>query len=197
MDIPFTVSALSFCLDSFAALPYIHSMSRYRIPQKAGSKYITPEGKKRLSDEFQYLWHTKRPEVTAALAAAAAEGDRSENAEYIYRKKQLREIDARIHHLKNRLEHIVVVDALPGDMSQVFFGAWVRLEDEVGSISEYRIVGPDEFDSAKGLISMDSPMAKALMKKTEGDEVIVKRPKGDTSFTIIRVQYAPFNESNK
>ncbi|HET7319440.1 MAG TPA: transcription elongation factor GreB [Nitrospirota bacterium] len=117
-------------------------MSRYRHPQKAGSKYITPEGKKRLSEEFEDLWRTKRPEVTAALAAAAAEGDRSENAEYIYRKKQLREIDARIHHLKERLEHIVVVDSRPDNRSQVFFGAWVRLEDEEGNRSEYRIVGP-------------------------------------------------------
>jgi len=167
-------------------------MSRYRPPQKPGSKYITPEGKKRLSDEFEFLWHTKRPEVTAALAAAAAEGDRSENAEYIYRKKQLREIDARIHHLKNRLEHIVVVDSPPGNESQVFFGAWVRLADEEGTASMFRIVGPDEFDAAKNLISMDSPMAKALMKKTEGDEVVVKRPKGDAVFTIVCVQYRPF-----
>ncbi len=146
-----------------------------------------------MSDEFEYLWHTKRPEVTAALAAAAAEGDRSENAEYIYRKKQLREIDARIHHLKNRLEHIVVVEAPPRDESRVFFGAWVRLEDEKGAIVEYRIVGPDEFDHAKGLISMDSPVARALMKKTEGDEVVVKRPKGDAVFTIVRVQYKSFD----
>ncbi len=167
-------------------------MSRYRTPQKPGSKYITPEGKKRLSDEFEYLWRSKRPEVTAALAAAAAEGDRSENAEYIYRKKQLREIDARIHHLKERLEHIVVVDGPPDNESQVFFGAWVRLEDEEGIASEYRIVGPDEFDAAKSLISMDSPMARALMKKSEGDEVVVKRPKGDAVFTIVRVQYEPF-----
>ncbi|MFA5073640.1 MAG: transcription elongation factor GreB [Nitrospirota bacterium] len=169
-------------------------MSRYRTPQKPGSKYITPEGKKRLSDEFQFLWHTKRPEVTKALAAAAAEGDRSENAEYIYRKKQLREIDARIHHLKNRLEHIVVVNSIPDDESRIFFGAWVRLEDEDGARADYRIVGPDEFDPAKGLISMDSPMAHALMKKIEGDEIIVKRPKGDACFTIVRVQYEAFGE---
>jgi len=147
-----------------------------------------------MSDEFEYLWHTKRPEVTAALAAAAAEGDRSENAEYIYRKKQLREIDARIHHLKNRLENIVVVGTPPSDESQVFFGAWVRLEDEEGAITEYRIVGPDEFDHTRGLISMDSPVARALMKKTEGDEVVVKRPKGDAVFTIVRVQYKPFDQ---
>jgi transcription elongation factor GreB len=167
-------------------------MSRYRTPQIPGSKYITPEGKKRLSDEFEFLWREKRPEVTAALAAAAAEGDRSENAEYIYRKKQLREIDARIHHLKDRLEHIVVVDSAPTDPLRVFFGAWVRLEDDEGNVAEYRIVGPDEFDPAKNLISMDAPMAKALMKKTEGDEVMVKRPKGDTVFMIVRVQYKPF-----
>ena len=135
-------------------------MSRYRPPQKPGSKYITPEGKKRLCDEFEFLWREKRPEVTAALAAAAAEGDRSENAEYIYRKKQLREIDSRIHHLKDRLEHIVVVDSAPTISTRVFFGAWVRLEDEEGNITEYRIVGPDEFDPAKDLISMDSPMAR-------------------------------------
>jgi transcription elongation factor GreB len=169
-------------------------MSRYRPPQTPGSKYITPEGKKRLSDEFDFLWRTKRPEVTAALAAAAAEGDRSENAEYIYRKKQLREIDARIHHLKNRLENIVVVDAPPRNTSQVFFGAWVRLEDEEGNSSDYRIVGPDEFDHTKGLISMDSPMARALMKKAEGDEVVVKRPKGEAVFTIVSVRYRPFED---
>lgn len=167
-------------------------MARYRPPQKPGSKYITPEGKKRLSEEFEHLWRVKRPEVTAALAAAAAEGDRSENAEYLYRKKQLREIDARIHHLKERLEHIVIVDKAPDDPSRVFFGAWVRLEDEEGNVSEYRIVGPDEFDHTQGLISMDSPMARALMKKTEGDEVVVKRPKGDALFTIVSVQYRPF-----
>ena len=168
-------------------------MSRYRQPQKPGSKYITPEGKKSLSDEFEQLWRIRRPLVTAALAAAAAEGDRSENAEYIYRKKQLREIDSRIHHLKERLEDIVVVDSKPDNERQVFFGAWVRLEDEEGKISEYRIVGPDESDHTKGMISMDSPMAKALMKKTEGDEVIVRRPKGEAVFTIVCVQYQPFS----
>ncbi len=167
-------------------------MSRERTHRPVGSKYITPEGKKRLTDEFEFLWREKRPEVTAALAAAAAEGDRSENAEYIYRKKQLREIDSRIHHLKERLEHIVVVDSRPSDASRVFFGAWVRLEDEEGNLAEYRIVGPDEFDPAKNLISMDSPMARSLMKKAEGEEVIVKRPKGEAVFVIVKVQYEPF-----
>jgi transcription elongation factor GreB len=168
-------------------------MSRYRPPQIPGSKYITPDGKKRLADEFTFLWTVKRPAVTAALAAAAAEGDRSENAEYIYRKKQLREIDSRIHFLKDRLEDVVVVDTVPDDQTRVFFGAWIRLEDDDGNRAEYRIVGPDEFDTDKGYISMDSPMARALMRKTEGDEVVVRRPKGDAVFTIVTVQYRPLS----
>ena len=167
------------------------TMSRLRTPQTQGSKYIPPEGKKRLVDEFTHLWKVKRPQVTQALAAAAAEGDRSENAEYIYRKKQLREIDHRIHFLKNRLEDVVVVDTVPDDEGRVFFGAWVRLEDSDGTACEYRIVGPDEFDPGKGYISMDSPMARALMRKCEGDEVVVRRPKGDAVFTVTGVQYRP------
>lgn len=160
-----------------------------------GSKYITPEGKKRLLDEFNYLWKVKRPEVTAALAAAAAEGDRSENAEYIYRKKQLREMDSRIHFLKERLEHLKVVDTPPNDGGRIYFGAWVRLEDEDGRTYEYRIVGPDETDIEKGLISMDSPVARALMRKSEGDQVVVRRPKGETVFTIAKVWYEPSVET--
>jgi transcription elongation factor GreB len=169
-------------------------MSRYRPPVTPGSKYITPEGKKRLTEEFTFLWTVKRPEVTAALAAAAAEGDRSENAEYIYRKKQLREIDSRIHFLKDRLEDVVVVDTVPDDQERVFFGAWIRLVDEDGNLAEYRIVGPDEFDTDKGYISMDSPMARALMKRSEGDDVVVRRPKGDTMFKIIKVSYRPLSQ---
>lgn len=167
-------------------------MSRYRTPLPKSSKYITPEGRQRLLDEFTHLWKEKRPAVTSALAAAAAEGDRSENAEYQYRKKQLREIDHRIHFLKGRLEDVVVVDAAPADPSRVFFGAWVRLEDEDGNRVEYRIVGPDEFDADRGYISMDSPVARALMKKGEGDEVVVRRPKGEARYTVVEVSYAPF-----
>jgi len=167
-------------------------MSRQRTHHKPGSKYITPEGHKRLYDEFQHLWRSKRPEVVAALAAAAAEGDRSENAEYIYRKKQLREIDSRIRHLTSRLENVTVVDTAPADPSRVYFGAWVRLEDEEGNLVTYRIVGPDEFDFSKGLISMDSPVARSLMGKAEGDEVLVQRPRGEAMFTIMGVQYRPF-----
>ncbi len=173
----------------------VHAMRKQSTAPRLGSKYITPEGRQRLLDEFSMLWKVRRPEVTAALAAAAAEGDRSENAEYIYRKKQLREIDGRIHFLKTRLEDLVVVDQSPADQSRIFFGAWVRLEDENGDRTEYRIVGPDEFDPDKGWISMDSPMARALLKKCEGDAVTVKRPKGEALFTIARVSYRPFGRT--
>ncbi len=141
-------------------------MGRYRAPQPVGSKYITAEGHKRLHEEHDYLWKKKRPEVTRILSAAAAEGDRSENAEYIYRKKELREIDARVRFLRKRLENMVVVDRIPTDASKVYFGAWVTIEDEIGAIKTYRVVGPDEFDPKLCYISMDSPMGKALLGKS-------------------------------
>jgi len=166
-------------------------MSRTRTPRTAGSKYITPEGLERLHAEFRELWHVRRPEVVAALAAAAAEGDRSENAEYIYRKKQLREMDSRIRHLSQRLEQVTVVDPEPADPSRIYFGAWVELEDDDGGTFTYRIVGPDEFDPSKGWISIDSPMARALLGKAEGDEVTVQRPKGAGFFTILGIRYTP------
>jgi transcription elongation factor GreB len=164
-------------------------MGRYRPPQKPGSKYITPAGHKRLTEELDFLWRKKRPEVTAALSAAAAEGDRSENAEYIYRKKQLREIDSRVRHLRKRLENMKVVDTIPSDTSKVFFGAWVTLEDEEGNETHYRIVGPDEFDYQQNLISMDSPLARALMGKAIDSDVTVETPKGIKEYVIIDVQY--------
>lgn len=159
--------------------------------KKDGSKYITPEGNQRLVDEFKHLWRVLRPEVTKALAAAAAEGDRSENAEYIYRKKQLREIDSRIHFLKERLENIQVVDQAPADGSRVFFGAWVRLEDDDGREVLYRIVGSDEFDPDKGWISVDSPLARALLKKTMDDEVTIDLPTGRRTYAVLEVAYQP------
>lgn len=146
-------------------------MGRYRPPQPVGSKYITAEGHKRLSDEHDYLWKKKRPEVTRILSAAAAEGDRSENAEYIYRKKELREIDARVRFLRKRLEDMVIVDRTPADTNKVYFGAWVTIEDENGTEKIYRVVGPDEFDAKLGWISMDSPMGKALLGKSLDDEI--------------------------
>lgn len=142
---------------------------------------------------MQYLWQVKRPKVTQAVAEAAAMGDRSENAEYIYGKKQLREIDARIRFLSKRLESLVVVDRRPADEGRVFFGAWVRIENESGEIVEYRIVGPDEFDPDKGYISIDSPMARALIQKSEGDEIVVRLPKGEAVYTIVSISYQPFD----
>ena len=116
-------------------------------------------------------------------------GDRSENAEYIYGKKQLRQIDSRIRFLSKRLDVLTVVDRTPEDTSTVFFGAWVTLEDADGNSYQYRIVGPDEFDADKGFISIDSPMAKALLRKTEGDEIVVNRPNGTSSFVVTSVHY--------
>ena len=164
-------------------------MGRYRPPQPHGSKYITPDGYNRLTQELDYLWLKKRPEVTKALTAAAAEGDRSENAEYIYRKKQLREIDSRVRFLRKRLENMKVVNEKPSDQSKVFFGAWVTLEDEAGKEVKYRIVGPDEFDYQNNLISMDSPLAKALMGKALEATVLVETPQGNNEYYIVAIQY--------
>ena len=130
-----------------------------------------------------------RPQVTQAVQEAAAQGDRSENAEYIYGKRQLREIDRRVRFLRQRLEGMVVVDAPPSDPSRVFFGAWVQLEDEAGEEVEYRIVGPDEFDAAAGFISMDSPLGRALLRKGLDDEVKIELPAGVKTYVVVGVRY--------
>jgi len=153
------------------------------------SSYITPDGHKRFQEEFSFLWKVKRPQVTQAVAEAAAMGDRSENAEYIYGKRQLRQIDSRIRFLKKRLESLIVVDRKPADQSKVYFGAWVELEDSDGNCYEYRIVGPDESEAEKNLISIDSPMAKALLRRSEGDEVTVTKPNGTMVFTVTSISY--------
>lgn len=153
------------------------------------SPYITPDGLKRLNEELSYLWKSKRPQVTQAVAEAAAMGDRSENAEYIYGKKQLRQIDSRIRFLAKRLSEVVVVDRIPDDTSRIFFGAWVELEDAGRNISRYRIVGPDEFNPDKGYISIDSPMARALLRKAEGEELVVRSPKGTDTFVVVSIHY--------
>ncbi|MBI4697446.1 MAG: transcription elongation factor GreB [Nitrospirae bacterium] len=153
------------------------------------SRYITPEGRTHLSEELSYLWKVKRPQVTQAVAEAAAMGDRSENAEYIYGKRQLRQIDSRMRFLTKRLDELIVVDRPPDDTSKIFFGAWVGLEGPDGKLLRYRIVGPDEFDPKRGFISIDSPMAKALLRKTEGDEVVVIRPNGTEVFVVTSVGY--------
>jgi transcription elongation factor GreB len=173
-------------------------MGRYRPPQPVGSKYITPEGKARLQDELNFLWQKRRPEVTRALSAAAAEGDRSENAEYIYRKKELREIDSRVRHLRKRLEGMVVVDRIPSDTSKVYFGAWVRLLDGHDKAHQYRIVGPDEFDQAPGYISMDSPLGKILLGKALDDEFKLALPATadeatrSSRYRIVEISYTAF-----
>lgn len=143
-----------------------------------------------MRDELFQLWSVERPRVTQEVADAAAQGDRSENAEYIYGKRRLRQIDSRVRFLTKRLEALTVVgEEPPKDPRRVFFGAYVTLEDDDGDEHTYRIVGPDEFDVGKGWISMDSPVAKAVMTKREGDEVIVRRPKGDITYTIVTVAY--------
>ncbi|GAB4490180.1 MAG: transcription elongation factor GreB [Thermodesulfovibrionales bacterium] len=153
------------------------------------SPYITPEGHKKISEELAFLWKVKRPEVTRAVAEAAAMGDRSENAEYIYGKRQLRRIDARMRFLAKRLDELVVVDRTPDDTSRIFFGAWIEVEDEDGNQFSYRIVGPDEFDPEAGWISIDSPMARALLGRSEGDDVAVARPNGSARLTVISIRY--------
>ena len=168
-------------------------MSRYRPSGKAAAPYITPEGRDWLMSELRHLHDRLRPEVTRALAEAAAEGDRSENAEYIYRKKQLREIDRRIRYLVKRLEVVKAVDQKPADTSRVFFGAWVELENvDNGDIERYRLVGADEIDIDRGWISVDSPMARALLRRQVGDEVEVSRPKGNACYEVMQVSYDPF-----
>ena len=153
------------------------------------SNYITPDGYKKLADEADYLWRVERRKVTQEVADAAAQGDRSENAEYIYGKKRLREIDKRLRWLSKRIDDLVVVKPPENPDGKVRFGAWVEVEDEDGEVAEYRIVGADEFDAKAGLISVDSPLAKALLGKAVDDEVTVKRPKGPATYIILAVEY--------
>jgi transcription elongation factor GreB len=164
-------------------------MTRYRKSDAAGSKFATAEGARRLREELDHLWRVHRPQVTRAVSEAAAQGDRSENAEYIYGKKQLREIDRRVRFLRQRLEGLVVVTRPPDDRSRVFFGAWVRIEDEEGHQTELRIVGPDEIDPARRYVSMDSPLARALMRRKSGDEFTVEVPGGTRSYVVTEVRY--------
>jgi transcription elongation factor GreB len=164
-------------------------MTRYRRPEPPGSKYATAEGARRLKEELDYLWRVHRPQVTGAVAEAAAQGDRSENAEYIYGKKQLREIDRRVRFLRKRLDGLVVVSRPPDDRSRIYFGAWVTVEDDEGHESELRIVGPDEIDPARHYVSMDSPLARALLGKRRDDEVKVEVPGGRKSYLVVGIRY--------
>jgi len=171
------------------AAQYSGAMPDEDPPLSPQSRYITAAGYRRLEQELERLWRTERPRVTREVTAAAAQGDRSENAEYIYGKKRLREIDRRVHFLRRRLEELEVVHHTPTQEGRVFFGAWVALEGESGESLEFRIVGPDEFDPETRRISIESPMARAVLRKEVGDEVEVVRPKGRSRFTLVRVWY--------
>src|SRR5688572_25861165 len=165
-------------------------MSRWRPPAEKSTALITRAGHDRLKAELDDLWRTRRPEVVKALAAAAAEGDRSENAEYTYRKKQLGEIDRRVRYLSKRLEALRVVEHAPSDKEAVFFGATVEIEHVTsGETQRYRIVGPDETDSKLGWISVDSPLARAMLKKRIDDEFEAQLPSGAARYVIVDVQY--------
>ena len=148
---------------------------------------ITPDGLKKLRAELDHLWRVERPRVTNEVSAAAALGDRSENAEYIYGKRRLREIDRRLEFLAKRIEALKVVAPRKDPGGKVLFGNWVTLEDEDGGEVSYQLVGPDEWDADRGMISVDSPVGRAILGKREGDEVLVRRPRGEVSFTIARV----------
>ena len=164
-------------------------MSRYRPPQPQSSKYITPAGERRLRAELEQLWRVERPRVTAAVSAAAAQGDRSENADYTYGKRRLREIDSRVRHLRKRLDGMVVVSAAPSDPRRVFFGARVTLEAQDGSERTHRIVGPDEFADEPGGISLDAPLARALLGKSLDAEVVVALASGEARYVIVAIEY--------
>ena len=165
-------------------------MGRYRPPQRAGSRYITPEGLAVLRAELHQLWKIERPQVTAVVHEAAKNGDRSENGDYIYGKRRLSEIDRRVRFLTKRLDQLEVVEQIPADQQRIFFGAWVTVEDEEGEMLTYRIVGPDEFDLSKNKLSMDSPLARALLGKHVGDDIVFQSPAGERELYIEAVSYS-------
>ena len=156
--------------------------------------YITAAGASALRAELRYLWKDKRPKVTQQVADAAALGDRSENADYIYGKKQLREIDKRVRYIEKRLDQIEVVDRVPKDTSRIYFGAWVWLQPDTGPELKLRIIGEDEIDLKRGWISLKSPVARSLMGKREGDDVLLDRPAGPVKAEMLKVNYEGFGD---
>jgi len=164
-------------------------MGRYRPPRPESAKYITPEGAAALRRELDELWRVKRPAVTQAVSEAAAQGDRSENAEYIYGKRQLAEIDRRVRFLRKRLTGIRVVDGPPGDTGKVYFGAWFELRDAAGQREEYRLVGADEIDFAPQYVSVDSPLGRAVLGKPVGAAIAVRAPDGAREYELLGVRY--------
>ena len=153
------------------------------------SNYITRAGWDRLDKELKYLWKEERPIITKSVSEAAAQGDRSENAEYIYGKRRLREIDRRVRFLVKRTEELTIVYYQPQQEGKVYFGAWVKLINEDDNEVNYRVVGPDEWDVKKGEISIDSPMARALIGKTVDDEVVVQTPEGERVYDVMKIWY--------
>ncbi len=164
-------------------------MSRYRPPPEKSTPIITTAGFLQLKDELRDLWEVRRPEVVSALAAAAAEGDRSENAEYQYRKKQLGELDRRIRYLSKRIPELKHSAPNPGNPRRIYFGATVELEDDAGAWVSYRIVGPDEIGAEAGWISVDSPVARALIGRTIDDDISVPTPGGAKHWHVLSVRY--------
>lgn len=164
-------------------------MSRWRPPSVKSSPYITPEGAQALERELKELWLQRRQEVVPALRAAAAEGDRSENAEYIYRKRQLAQMDRRIRYLSRRLDEVQIVRGRPPRRDRIYFGARVTLEDDAGVERRYRIVGADETDAPRGWISVDSPVARALLGRGLDDAVAVELPEGRSEFVVLAIEY--------
>jgi transcription elongation factor GreB len=162
--------------------------TRDQTPRPPRSRYITPEGAARLRDELTALWTVERPKVTQEVADAAAQGDRSENAEYIYGKRRLREIDRRVRFLTKRLDEVAVVEPAARTDGKAYFGAWVTVEDDDGVQASYRLVGPDEVDAKRGLVSIDAPVGRALLGRKEGDEVSVATPSGAITLTVVEVR---------
>lgn len=166
-------------------------MSRYRPPAPKSAPYITREGWQTLQAELQFLWHEERPKVTQVVHEAAKNGDRSENGDYIYGKRRLREIDRRIGYLSRRLDVLKIVDSTPDDPSKIYFGAFVTLEKDDGSTLTYRIVGPDEFDLKAHKISLDAPLAKALLGKTLDDEIRLTLADKVDTYYVVDIRYGP------
>ncbi len=156
----------------------------------ASARYITPEGFRRIAAEHERIWTVERPRIVAEVEAAAALGDRSENAEYLYGKRKLRELDRRLRFLSERMDALTVVEPRPHPDGRAFFGAWVTVEQEDGEARTYRLVGPDEFDVARGLISVEAPLGRSLLGRREGDTVTVHRPAGAAEVTILEVRWS-------
>jgi len=154
------------------------------------ARYITPEGFRRLAAEHQRIWTVDRPRIVAEVEAAAALGDRSENAEYIYGKRKLRELDRRLRFLSERMDALTIVEPKAHPAGRAYFGAWVTIEQEDGEERTYRLVGPDEFDVARGLLSVEAPLGRALLGRSEGDTVVVRRPAGETQMTVLDIRWS-------